>query len=92
MYLVGQGWNCRKSYSTASKERDKETETVAFIGISSGNHGGHEYQQLSMEDRLADKVGRENTLTNESLPCCKRRHYVFSSINVFFVVKLHWMF
>ena len=56
MYLVGQGWNCRKSYSTTAKERDKDSETVAFIGISSGNHGEHEYQQLSMEDRLADKV------------------------------------
>ena len=59
MYLVGQGWNCRKSYSTTAKERDKDSETVAFIGISSGNngsHGEHEYPQLSMEDRLADKV------------------------------------
>ena len=56
MYLVGQGWNCRKSYGSTAKERDKDAETVAFIGISSGNHGEHEYQQLSMEDRLADRV------------------------------------
>ena len=61
MYLVGQGWNCRKSYTTTAKERDKDAETVAFIGISSGNHGEHEYQQLSMEDRLADRVSIPRT-------------------------------
>lgn len=40
----------------AAENRDKDSETVAFIGISSGNQGEHEYQQLSMEDRLVEKV------------------------------------
>ena len=39
-----------------TEEGDKESQVVAFIGISSGNHGEHEYQQLSMEDHLVDKV------------------------------------
>ncbi|XP_028399750.1 recombining binding protein suppressor of hairless-like isoform X2 [Dendronephthya gigantea] len=83
LYLVGQGWNCRKSYSTTSKERDKDSETVAFIGISSGNHGEHEYQQLSMEDRLVDKkycYGAAKTLFISDTD--KRKNFVLS-------VKLH---
>lgn len=58
LYLFGQGWNHQhqQSQKVNAEEGDKESQIVAFIGISSGNHGDHEYQQLSMEDRLVDKV------------------------------------
>ena len=53
-----------------AEEGDKNSQTVAFIGISSGNHGDHEYQQLSMEDRLVDKVSSNYFTTDYGFLHC----------------------